>query len=982
MKDVRRGMIFAHAVPRKGLMDDHGVGEIILDLEKLGMKQITLKCDGESALKHIQEEVRRRRSDETILENSPVGDSRANGIAERAVQSIVGLIRTLKSALENRTGLKFQSDHPVVPWLVEHASDIYNKFHMGSDGKTAYERWKGKPWNKETVEFGELVHFKFSKKSSRGKLDDRWAEGIFVGYKWRTGEAMIAVANGITKAGTIRRTGGDRRWDCERIRNICGSPWKMIIAGDDDKSKEESTTGEPKVRFMTEEEKDKGIEVEEDEIIKPGRVRLLKEDFLEHGFTEGCRGCKALLNNKGSHGHSEKCRIRMEKALESSVDGKDRKRKADDRSNEWMAQKFQRQEEEPMQQDQSASSSGGERPNTLIKKRIVNDESDQPSERASGEKRRKVDESSAADELLLEQISILEKCNSQDNLIDVFDSFRGNWEPDFYVYDPYAWEVSVFEDMCEPVQYSEINYDEVYYDETTWEPLDAQLVADAEAEEMKRFRDRQVYSYVDRNEAMRDKEGKFVKTRWVRINKGSKLVPRVRCRLVAQELAHGKKDDELYAGTPSLSTMKLLLSWYCTNWKEDDVIKIIDVKCAFLYGEARRRIYIELPRQDPQSGGSQVGVLDKAMYGTRDAPLIWRATVDKMMKKLGFTSSMFQPGVYYHAGKQIRVMTHVDDFLVTGSVANTNWFETELCKLFDITSVTLGKHFEKEAKYLNRRIVWTEGGIIIEGDTKHVITLLKEWGMEQCKGLSTPVCKDEVITAGSTELNEIESTRFRRGAARINYMAQDRPDLSVASRILSQGMSSPTVNDEVRLKRVIRYLKVHPRCINFMAWQTDSQVLSLLVDSDWAGDKAGRKSCSGGCIRNGKHLIAHWSKLQGNIALSSGEAELNAAVKGVSEVIGVQEMSKEFGYDLKVSISTDASVCKSILLRHGAGKIKHLTTKQLWVQGAIETYGYAVYKIPRDINSADLMTHGCSNEDFRNHLNRLNQNIFMQLYDP
>ena len=120
---------------------------------------------------------------------------------------------------------------------------------------------------------------------------------------------------------------------------------------------------------------------------------------------------------------------------------------------------------------------------------------------------------------------------------------------------------------------------------------------------------------------------------------------------------------------------------------------------------------------------------------------------------------------------------------------------------------------------------------------------------------------------------------------------------------------------------------------------------------------------------------------KGNIAFSSGEAELNAALKGVSEVIGVQEMCKEFAYDLKVSISTDASVCKSILLRHGAGKIKHLTTKQLWVQGAIETYGYAVYKISREVNSADLMTHGCSNDDFRNHLNRLNQNIFLQLYD-
>jgi len=132
---------------------------------------------------------------------------------------------------------------------------------------------------------------------------------------------MIGVLSGVLKAGSIRRTGDNRRWDAERLRLLRGSPWKLMPDEAKEKNEESSKT---KVRFMTEEEKDKGIEVEEDEIIKPGRVRLLKEDFLEHGFTEGCRGCKALLNNKGSHGHSEKCRIRMEKALESSVDGKDR----------------------------------------------------------------------------------------------------------------------------------------------------------------------------------------------------------------------------------------------------------------------------------------------------------------------------------------------------------------------------------------------------------------------------------------------------------------------------------------------------------------------------------------------------------------------------------------------------------------------------------------------------------------------------------
>ena len=84
-RDRRTRMIFAHVVPKKGFSHEHGATELIKDIAKLGYNEIILKCDGEPALKTIEEEVRRQRSEKTILENSPVGDSRANGAAERAV---------------------------------------------------------------------------------------------------------------------------------------------------------------------------------------------------------------------------------------------------------------------------------------------------------------------------------------------------------------------------------------------------------------------------------------------------------------------------------------------------------------------------------------------------------------------------------------------------------------------------------------------------------------------------------------------------------------------------------------------------------------------------------------------------------------------------------------------------------------------------------------------------------------------------------
>ena len=109
------------------------------------------------------------------------------------------------------------------------------------------------------------------------------------------------------------------------------------------------------------------------------------------------------------------------------------------------------------------------------------------------------------------------------------------------------------------------------------------------------------------------------------------------------------------------------------------------------------------------------------------------------------------------------------------------------------------------------------------------------------------------------------------------------------------------------------------------------------------------------------------------IALSIGEGEVNACVKGVSEGIGVHELLVEMGIpvDLKLELQTDSSAAKGTITRHGSGKIKHLTIKQLWIQEAIRDYKVDVQKIPRSVNSADLLTHQCNRSDFDDHLQRL-----------
>ena len=71
----------------------------------------------------------------------------------------------------------------------------------------------------------------------------------------------------------------------------------------------------------------------------------------------------------------------------------------------------------------------------------------------------------------------------------------------------------------------------------------------------------------------------------------------------------------------------------------------------------------------------------------------------------------------------------------------------------------------------------------------------------------------------------------------------------------------------------------------------------MWVDSDFAGCKKSQKSTSGGVVTFGNCPIKTWSTNQAVIALSSGEAEYYAMVKGASVGIGIVNMLCDLGLD-------------------------------------------------------------------------------------
>ena len=112
-------------------------------------------------------------------------------------------------------------------WLVVHAGDVINKFRVGQDGKTSYERAKGKAFKREVVEFGERVFCRRGKVEKIPKIEVRWEEGIYLGMCWRTGGMFIGVGEEVILVHAIRRTPYEERWRPYLISSIKCVPWQM-----------------------------------------------------------------------------------------------------------------------------------------------------------------------------------------------------------------------------------------------------------------------------------------------------------------------------------------------------------------------------------------------------------------------------------------------------------------------------------------------------------------------------------------------------------------------------------------------------------------------------------------------------------------------------------------------------------------------------------------------------------------------------------
>ena len=110
-------------------------------------------------------------------------------------------------------------------------------------------------------------------------------------------------------------------------------------------------------------------------------------------------------------------------------------------------------------------------------------------------------------------------------------------------------------------------------------------------------------------------------------------------------------------------------------------------------------------------------------------------------------------------------------------------------------------------------------------------------------------------------------------------------------------------------------------------------------------------------MKLGMHTVKTWSSTQASVALSSGEAEYSAAVKGCSQALGFAALLSDLGVpDLPVEVQCDSSAAIGIANRTGLGKVRHIAVHLLWLQGKVRNKEVSLIKIDGSKNLADLFT--------------------------
>ncbi len=436
----------------------------------------------------------------------------------------------------------------------------------------------------------------------------------------------------------------------------------------------------------------------------------------------------------------------------------------------------------------------------------------------------------------------------------------------------------------------------------------------------------------------------------VKTNSAGEVI-RKKARLAARgdQQQAGRDFTYSYAPVAQLGTIRTICALAAQHGLH---LSSADVVSAYLNADLEEDVYLSQP-VDFSDGSDKVLKLNKALYGLHQAGREWYRHFSSLLTNtLGLRRSEADHSLFMDGSMIIAI--YVDDVLVASPSENTNRaFLDKLAAILDIKVQPAAREFL---------------GIGIERVGKHEIVLRQ---LGYLKGLqdrfslssaprSTPLDRKDAALHISTSTDARERDYFAKIGSLLWASSATRPDLAYTSAFLGRFASAPSTAAYEALDRSLRYAHGTSTC-GLVFRGGKHEPLSVYSDSDLAGDATTRKSTSGSVVQVYGSTVAWRSKLQRQVAVSTGSAEYIALGESMRLALFIRNVLVSIGElsdnHAPIPVYTDSAVAISLTTNNvGVSRLKYLDLQLHFVRDLLQQGVFRLVKIDGKMNTADVAT--------------------------
>ncbi len=440
-------------------------------------------------------------------------------------------------------------------------------------------------------------------------------------------------------------------------------------------------------------------------------------------------------------------------------------------------------------------------------------------------------------------------------------------------------------------------------------------------------------------------------------------------------------DNDISSPTVATSSVFTILAHAAAN---NHYVITFDIGMAYLNAKMNSEVYMYLDtvsaaiaaKKDPtlkkftMEDGRIIVKLDKALYGCIESARLWYETLKDVLLKRGYKVNPVDVCVFSKptpSGGTTNVCFHVDDGLATSSDPD----EIEALAAAMNSAFTEVKFNQGTIQdYLGMRMDFTTPGSVLLTMEKYILDFTSELFPELAgSDAKSPADANlfEVDTS-SERLSEDHRKHFHRGVAQALYLAtRVRPDILVATIFLTTRVGVATVEDLLKLKRLVRYL-IGTSSLGLNLGGNDNGEVQLIVYPDASyGVHANGKSHSGICITLGRGVVLAKSSSQKIVTKSSCEAELVTLSDGASLGMYLKNFMFEAGMgDAPGTIREDnmSTIKMAKNGRSNSDRTKHINIRYFFVKQFLDSGEFNIEHCATENQIADILTKPLQGDHF------------------